>query len=87
MALERADGRDNGAVQVGVGSGDDAAGERRGIHAVLGQQHQIYIDRLDRGLIGRASDHIDKIRGQRKIFTRCNDILALADANPCGRRS
>ena len=62
---ERADGRGQRGRHVGAGGGDDARGEGRGVHAVLGGGDPVGVDRLDVVGVGLAAPADEEALGDR----------------------
>ena len=62
-SLERADGADDGRVEVGEGRGRDARGERRRVQLVVGVQHQRDVEGARRERARpRPGQHVEKVR-------------------------
>ena len=77
--LERADRADDRRVHVGVRAGDDAGGERRRVHLVLGVEDHRDLEGA-RLLRGRrlAAQHREEVLGIAQRRVRLDDRLAAA---------
>ena len=85
--LERADRAGDRAHHVGARARDHAAGERRGVHAVVDHRDPVGVERPGRDRIGLAAvHHVEEVRGQRQVGARRDRLLARARAARARRR-
>ncbi len=82
-AFERANRADDATVHVRAGGDGDTRREGAGVHAVLGQQHQIDVNGVAGGLVRLFSgEHVDEVLGEVEVLARGQGFFALADTIP-----
>ena len=79
-AAHRADRAGERGGDVGAGRGDDAGGEGRGVHAVLGRRAPVGVDRLDVLGVRLAAPADQELLGERRALV---DLAAAG--RPAGR--
>src|SRR5229473_2405851 len=80
------DGAHKARGQVRIGGGDDARGERRGVHAVVREQHEVGVERayqLWRRLY--AIEHVQVVGGLREIGSRFHGLQTKRAAMESGK--
>ncbi len=83
--LERANRGSDCAVHVAVGAGHHARGKRAGVHAVVSQQHEVDVERVDLGLVRLvALEHVDEVLCNAHVLARLNHRLARTNPFPRG---